>query len=506
MSALAPFETFIDVIGSVSIGPGSGSLTLTAHSTDNQLGDGEAYIDGTVTTNGGAVIVTGFGPEYAEVDTNVVTTNGGAVTLTTTADDAEIYPFGAMTTGGGNVTITATGRSYAEIDPEAIITAGGNITIAASANDVEIYPFGPISSGAGAISITATGTDFAQTLFNDPTRLALLEFDGGLITTTTGNVTFTATDPVGFTVQDPVHAAISLGGAIVTGTGNVTLLANDADVEFGGTIATAGGDIIATAGGLNSSMVVDCGCGTPFATGAGELVLFVNGQGGTLDIFDPLTITGPTSLVAQQQITVASISDPPGLPSLSFYSDNPVSGGPINMPFTQASYGSFPGVGAPPPPPPLPVVMAILTTVPPQNPINNPITLLPGIVTPTVTFLPPPSNPPPVLDLGTSGTTTQTLTSVTQLDSGNQLFTQISPHSGDDNTTNPDPVTVVVPVTVAQQAQPKGQVTETPLGGPGSHIFQAHQTFVQHLGVPGIGQPASMGGNRSLWFATLGGP
>ena len=121
-------------------------------------------------------------------------------------------------------------------------------------------------------------------------------------------------------------------------------------------------------------------------------------------------------------------------------------------------------------------------------------------------FVPPPiTPPPPPLDLGTTGTTSQTLTSVTDLNSGNDTFLQIAPTSGND-TQNQEPVTVVAPVTVAQQPQPRGQVTETPLGGVGSHVFQAHQTFVQHLGVPGIVQPTSTGGNRSLWFASLGGP
>jgi hypothetical protein len=113
----------------------------------------------------------------------------------------------------------------------------------------------------------------------------------------------------------------------------------------------------------------------------------------------------------------------------------------------------------------------------------------------------PSPSPPTSADSGTS----DTLTSVTDLDSGGQSFLQIAPSSGGSGTQNQEPDTVVAPVTKAPQAQPKVQTTETALGGPGSNIFEAHLTFVQHLGVPGIAQPASMAGNRSLWFAT-GGP
>ena len=70
LSATAPLDAFAFVEGSVSIGPGSGSLMLTAQGTaafntgcgDCVGGEGEAELDGTVTTNGGAVISPRRGP------------------------------------------------------------------------------------------------------------------------------------------------------------------------------------------------------------------------------------------------------------------------------------------------------------------------------------------------------------------------------------------------------------------------------------------------------------
>lgn len=83
------------------------------------------------------------------------------------------------------------------------------------------------------------------------------------------------------------------------------------------------------------------------------------------------------------------------------------------------------------------------------------------------------------------------------------MCSQISPTS-DDGGGAPDPAMMVAPIAPAPQRQAKMQNAETPVGGLGSNIFEVHQTFVQHLGVPGIAEPTSMGGNRSLWFGLVG--
>lgn len=248
--------------------------------------------------------------------------------------------------------------------------------------------------------------------------------------------------------------------------------------------------------GPNSVLSVD----GSISTNGGGVIFYVDGQGGLMDIATPLMLTGPTTLVAQMGITAGSI-DPP---SLDVY--GPISA-TVNVPFSQFSYAAFPGIPfglgtgqiqqAPQPQ----IATAVLASNP-QTQINNPVTLLPVSQTPTVTFVPPPSTPIMTLDTTTPVTTSQTITSVTDLDSGGGLFTEIAPTSGNE-TQNQEPVTVVPPVTVAPQAQPRSQVTETELG---SHVFQAHQIFVQHLGVPGISQPTSTGGNRSLWFASAPAP
>ena len=473
LSAFAPIDTFVDVDGSVSIGPG-GSLTLIAHSTDAANGDGEAYIDGTVTTNGGAVTLIGFGTDYSEIDTNIVTTNGGPVTLLATADDAEIYPTGTITTNGGAVTIAARGVSYAEIDSGNFSTGAGTLEIGvfASAGAAEFFPFGAITTTSGDVVLVGIGAN------SDALNPTVFDAHGSRITTTSGNVFVGVESGVG-------ASTMTLDGIIASG-----------------------GTLTAIAAGTNSLMTVGgCFCGNPVSTNGGAMALYVNGQGGILHIAELLMLNGPTTLVAQAQISGGPIDPPPGV-TLDVF--GPLTAA-VNIPVTQHAYSDFPGIpfpafgGAPSPPPtinpPPPAPPAVVQYVPPPLP---PPQQLPVPVTYTV-IAPPPPVTTLTLDTGPTNTTSPTLTTVTDLDSGGQLFTQIAPTSGDNSKENQDPTTVVTPVTKAQQPQPKTQVTETPLGGAGSNIFQTHQTFVQHLGVPGIGQPASMGGNRSLWFASVGG-
>ena len=327
--------------------------------------------------------------------------------------------------------------------------------------------------------------------------------------------------------------------------------ANDASMFLNG-LVTSGGSFTAVTAGMGASMTVGgCFCGNPVTTTSGGTEIFdVDGIGGTLTIAEALTITGPTVLVADASISGGPI-DPP---TLDIYGTDGVT---ASIPVTLHSYGEFGGVpfptGASLPGALLSLIQSVeaaggqnsgavgsgtggttqstatqsvLTSTNGSSTNNNGSTTQissnvsstnlsqtlppPPPLPPIVVLAPPP--PPEPLTLTTSvptGSGGQTVAVVTDIDTGGQIFTQIAPTSGGTGSSgqeSQDPTTVVAPVTTAPQHEAKSQPTETPVGGPGSSIFQTHTVFVQHLGIPGIAQAMSMEGNRSLWFGTLGGP
>ncbi len=101
------------------------------------------------------------------------------------------------------------------------------------------------------------------------------------------------------------------------------------------------------------------------------------------------------------------------------------------------------------------------------------------------------------------------LTSVADLDSGAQNYSQIAPTSGGQaNNLAPvstDPLTVIVPIAAAPQLEPRVLSPCAPVGGGGSQLCQTQQVELRVPGVPGIDQPAPTSGNRALWFFNRGG-
>ena len=92
------------------------------------------------------------------------------------------------------------------------------------------------------------------------------------------------------------------------------------------------------------------------------------------------------------------------------------------------------------------------------------------------------------------------ITSVTDMDSGAGLFSEMVPN-GDSGSTG-EPITVVAPWTTAPHVVPLPQSTTDPVGGAGSHLERERVVAVPPQGVAGIADGAPAAGNRALWFAS----
>jgi trimeric autotransporter adhesin len=534
-------------LGSLSVT--AGSLTASIVNTSggpilvNVNGGGsaitiESNISGSgFSTNGGAVSLTASGADaYISVDAPITTSGGtshGPVSLGASGvTNGQIFINAAISTSGGAFTAsasasdTSSGTAEVELSDSTILTGGGKIVLSANApastsgahteGDIDILS-GTIDSGNGAISMSASGGD-ASLSFPGSGGTLISSGSGNITGIANGSITgelaigssneggndvtlATTSGNVSFSITGRNSASIANYGTITTGTGSVMLADSDATVQLSGPISTDGGSIAVIATGPDGSIAEgDCSCDNPLSTGGGSLILGVFGTDGTLTIQDALTLNGPASFVAQGDLTFNGVTDHGFTPAV--FTDGDVTGLPPGS-FNKFSYASFDfntlapvNNLAPPPPPP-----------PPPPPAST-------ILQTTNTAPPPPPPPPPTFGLTTSNTPTtttsggtsggDTLTSVTQLDSGNNAFNAIDPNSAPTGGgQNSDPITNVAPVTTTNHTQPRPQVTETALGGPGSNIFETRRVIVRHINfVPGIGAPASMDGNRGLWFAS----
>ncbi|MGH7088682.1 MAG: hypothetical protein ACREFQ_07250, partial [Stellaceae bacterium] len=266
---------------------------------------------------------------------------------------------------------------------------------------------------------------------------------------------------------------------------------SDATINLGGPLSTNGRPVAIIADVAGDNIVSEnCGCTMPISTGGGPLAITAAGSNGSIAFSDPLTLTGPTFLSA------AAINV------------NILNPGAFPLTETAPLLPSPPSPPPSPPPPPPPSTLLSIITPPPLTLTPPPPPQIFQFV--TIEGLPLPTGPTFTLfQIGGGGPSQGGLTSVTQLDSGSADFLEIvsnGPGGGngdsDNENENNNPITEVTPITNAPQAQPTPQVTEVLLGGPGSHVFETRAFFVLNPNaVPGINQPASMSGNRGLWFA-----
>ena len=108
--------------------------------------------------------------------------------------------------------------------------------------------------------------------------------------------------------------------------------------------------------------------------------------------------------------------------------------------------------------------------------------------------------PPNAPQLQTSASAgSGTLGSVSDLNVGTDIFSQIQPGGRGQSR---DPITAVRPIAPAQQARPE-QTADDALGGPDSNLFRARRISIASVLIPGIDRGASSSGNRALWYAEL---
>lgn len=217
-----------------------------------------------------------------------------------------------------------------------------------------------------------------------------------------------------------------------------------------------------------------------------------------------MTLTGPSIFAADSiSITYSLTLDPS---SLALYTDSLEGASNIVGAYTLAAYESFSLSSLSPnsPPPttttPTPTVQSLLQSSQPSAPPPSNTTTVP--TTNTVTYAPAPASSP-ITPPSSGSVSTGGVTSVTDLDQGDQLFTGIVSNGGGGSAPT-DPVEVIPPVKPAAQAQPIPPKGDTPLGGAGSGLYQAQTVPVRHNGVSGIENGASSAGNPALWFGAQG--
>jgi filamentous hemagglutinin family protein len=96
------------------------------------------------------------------------------------------------------------------------------------------------------------------------------------------------------------------------------------------------------------------------------------------------------------------------------------------------------------------------------------------------------------------------LTSVLDLDTGAQLFSEIAPNSLSGSGAPfdvGDPLTIIEPITPAAQAVPPTQYADEPVAGAGGLLYRTRGETLVLPGVPGIDVPWLGLGNRGLWFS-----
>ena len=472
-------DTVIDVNGSFSVGNGS-SFTIigggsggqsfavnaggSAISVNGVLGTAAAPL-GNIVLSGGSIALNG-----SIVSNGSVSVEGSSIALSgsVTSAGAQSY-YGAASVGTGNATLNG-----ANIGFLSTIDGPGGLTL----NDPgSILVLGDVGATTPLAYLTASGTT--------------IEIGGSVATT--GPQSYTDTSLL-LDVLGGQTAIYQTGGGNFTETGQ-TILGTSGLSSQGNSlqgfsqnstisinISTSGGSIV-----FQSSGNIDS-AGLPVSLGllAGSGLVSVGSIGSVSPLyglnvqageFDYLTIAGSTLL----NIHAAIIQCPTCVTAV-----------PVTLP---------------------PVLL--------QTTTSDTITgLFQGLLTDTefggltnLVFITPPL--PPVLlvpsgpSFGSGGGGEgggEFLTSVTDLDSGLQLFSEILPDSGGGapGTADQDPLVIIAPITPAPQPVPVPQFVDESLGGSGSGLYRYREMFPLPTGIPGITLPFLSLGNRALWFAPQG--
>jgi hypothetical protein len=146
--------------------------------------------------------------------------------------------------------------------------------------------------------------------------------------------------------------------------------------------------------------------------------------------------------------------------------------------------------------------------VAPQQPVFAPPIALQQIETGAAPFSLSAGGPPPSSNTGASETldvvaagTPGGLASLADLDGGVAAWRSIAPQSGLGKEA-PGALTAIAAIHPAPQRRAVPAKTEIALS---AHLSIAVPVDVRPAGVPGIDRTSSMGGNRSLWFASTSG-
>ena len=435
--------------------------------------------------------------------------------------------FGAVNAGGnGDITVAApiawssgnalTLSAYRDIDVDAAITSrgGGNITLQAdnthTGTGIVSFNGGSIATaGAVAILEPPPGYDilhYAPSIASSSLLVSYVDDDISTFTGTgsSGRATFMGTDLLtwgqfgsAFTNVPDGSTATSSGGTQVVIAGSVRGEMQRRDEGDGWTgdfvsgdqlifYQTSGALVLGFPTGVNSigtEVEANTGGGPPFTAlvtiyngGTQLAALMENGHSGACGscnqapFFGFVDNTGPN--ITEMTVQTTGFADGAGFSINQLSLGGAGSGGGTKTTTTTTN--------------------TVLQVTPPPITVTPPVVVPVPPVVAVQTVAPPPPPPQPVVaPLGGQG-----VTSVGDIDTGGQAFSQIVGGGGGSS----DPVTQVQPIAAVSHSQPTPQATAEAVGGLGN-LFQAKQFFVPPKGVPGVDEPASTSGNRSLWFA-----
>ncbi len=296
-----------------------------------------------VDSGSGAIAIAGQGGDSAAGSQNGVVVEAGAQVVATTGTLA-IYGKGGTNTGGNNRGVTITGAG-------STVTGGaGGVTVVGTGgtgaggyenHGVFVEYAGTLAATAGGtLQITgtggATGTNSAGLYLND----------GGVVSSTSGNVTITAsaidydavslpngtlsvggagTLTINASAPSATSVAIGSSGTITTGTGTTTLNV-DSDISFTTGPLSLGGalDIVSTAtsGGISIDNAANSIAGTTtiagpyvnltFRNSASNADLIVNGSGvvtlGAINVQGALTVNAVGAITQTGAISSAGLA------------------------------------------------------------------------------------------------------------------------------------------------------------------------------------------------------
>ena len=405
-----------------------------------------------------------------------LTINSGAATLDQAVGSH--VPLGALTLNGSFFNLDAAATS--------ITTAGGAVSFGA-----QIFSQSGLTIDTNAAGHAAgAAVDFAGPInTSGPTPLTVDAGTAGAVTFNGGNSAFGAVSLTG--------GSITLGSGFNTMSGAVTLngptvLTNPSYVAVDTT--NEGGS---SGANIQFNGAVGGGSSLDLASGAGIVELGTAAPLGGLDVDGAGVLLGGNITTASGTVNLQAPATLETNVLIDTTNHNTSLGAPIIL--SQVNTDGFTLTETDQAtivvPDTTPVALQTLASASAASAISatlaNPNTAV------ALSIAPQPQQPPPAATDTATGS--DTLASVSDLDVGNGLFSQIQGGSG---TSSRDPITAVRPVVPAQQARP-AQTADDALGGPGSNLYRAREVSGSSILVPGIDRAASSSGNRSLWYAEL---